>query len=105
VLIDHAPRAFSDRRGCPGARYGRGDPGRQAKGDQTGRLQADPGAAPGGGAKVLGVVLNEVEPKSRKYGYHYHRYYNKESYYYSSDGTKKKKSHKEPSKEKDLKQE
>ena len=58
----------------------------------------------GVGAKILGVVLNGVEPKSRKYGYYYHRYYNKESYYYSSDGTKKKKSHKEPTKETELKQ-
>jgi Mrp family chromosome partitioning ATPase len=58
----------------------------------------------GVGAKILGVVLNEVEPNSRKYGYYYHRYYSKYSYYYSVDGTKKKKSHKEPAKEEELKQ-
>ena len=44
----------------------------------------------GVGAKILGVVLNDVEPKSRKYGYYYHRYYNKSSYYYSADGKKVK---------------
>jgi hypothetical protein len=49
-------------------------------------------------------VLNEVEPNSRKYGYYYHRYYSKYSYYYSADGVKKKKSHKQPAKEKELKQ-
>ncbi len=53
----------------------------------------------GVGAKVLGVVLNDVEPKSRKYGYYYHRYYNKYSYYYSADGTKKKKSQKKSGQE------
>lgn len=42
------------------------------------------------GARVLGVVLNEVNPRSRKYGYYYHRYYSKYSYY-SEDGGKKKK--------------
>jgi capsular exopolysaccharide synthesis family protein len=46
----------------------------------------------GVGAKILGVVLNDVEPGSRKYGYYYHRYYSKYSYYYTADGTKKKKS-------------
>jgi succinoglycan biosynthesis transport protein ExoP len=44
-----------------------------------------------GGARVLGVVLNEVEPRSRKYGYYYNRYYSKYSYYYG-DGDQKKKS-------------
>lgn len=34
------------------------------------------------GAHVLGVVLNELRPSSRKYGYYYHRYYSKSSYYY-----------------------
>jgi succinoglycan biosynthesis transport protein ExoP len=58
----------------------------------------------GVGAKILGVVLNDVEPKSRKYGYYYHQYYSKYSYYYSADGTKKKKSRKEPTKETELKQ-
>jgi capsular exopolysaccharide synthesis family protein len=43
------------------------------------------------GARVLGVVLNEVEPRSRKYGYYYNRYYSKYSYYYSEDGKKKDK--------------
>lgn len=58
----------------------------------------------GVGAKILGVVLNDVEPKSRKYGNYYHRYYNKNSDYYGSDGTKKKKSNRRLSKEKELKQ-
>jgi Mrp family chromosome partitioning ATPase len=54
----------------------------------------------GVGATILGVVLNDVEPKSGKYGYYYHQYYSKVSYYYSADGTKEKKSHKEPVKAK-----
>jgi capsular exopolysaccharide synthesis family protein len=41
------------------------------------------------GARVLGVVLNEVNPRSRKYGYYYHRYYSKYSYYYGDSGKKK----------------
>jgi capsular exopolysaccharide synthesis family protein len=41
------------------------------------------------GAHVLGVVLNEVNPGSRKYGYYYHRYYSKYSHYYEKDGEKK----------------
>jgi Mrp family chromosome partitioning ATPase len=53
----------------------------------------------GVGARVLGVVLNEVEPNSRKYGYYYHRYYSKYSYYYSADGTKKRKVSKKPESE------
>jgi non-specific protein-tyrosine kinase len=53
----------------------------------------------GVGANVLGVVLNEVEPKSRRYGYYYHSYYSKDSYYYSADGTKKKKASKKPESE------
>jgi non-specific protein-tyrosine kinase len=31
-------------------------------------------------ARVLGVVLNEVNPRNRRYGYYYHRYYSKYSY-------------------------
>jgi tyrosine-protein kinase len=34
------------------------------------------------GARVLGVVLNDVNPTSRKYGYYYNRYYSKYSHYY-----------------------
>jgi succinoglycan biosynthesis transport protein ExoP len=45
----------------------------------------------GVGARILGVVLNDVEPKNRRYGYYYHRYYSKYSYYYSAEGEKKKK--------------
>lgn len=41
------------------------------------------------GAFLLGVVLNEVEPRSRKYGYYYDRYYSKYSHYYDQDGNKK----------------
>lgn len=44
------------------------------------------------GARLLGVVLNEVKPGSRKYGYYYNRYYSKYSHYYEKDGGKKKKS-------------
>jgi non-specific protein-tyrosine kinase len=33
-------------------------------------------------AHVLGVVLNDVDPASRKYGYYYNRYYSKYSHYY-----------------------
>lgn len=43
-------------------------------------------------ARILGVVLNDVEPKSRRYGYYYSRYYSKYSNYYGSEGTKSKKS-------------
>jgi len=48
-----------------------------------------------GGARVLGVVLNELNPRSRKYGYYYHRYYSKYSYYYE-DGQKKKSNKERP---------
>jgi succinoglycan biosynthesis transport protein ExoP len=41
------------------------------------------------GARVLGVVLNEVNPRSRKYGYYYNRYYSKYSHYYADRGKKK----------------
>jgi len=43
-----------------------------------------------GGARVLGVVLNAVNPHSRKYGYYYNRYYSKYSYYYGENGNKKR---------------
>jgi succinoglycan biosynthesis transport protein ExoP len=43
-----------------------------------------------GGARVLGVVLNEVEPRSRKYGYYYNRYYSKYAYYYGEAGKKRR---------------
>ncbi len=43
------------------------------------------------GARVLGVVLNQVDPHSRKYGYYYHRYYSKYSHYYDADEGKTKK--------------
>jgi hypothetical protein len=36
-------------------------------------------------AHVLGVVLNEVNPRNRRYGYYYHRYYSKYSYEEKSD--------------------
>ncbi len=42
------------------------------------------------GARVLGVVLNQVNPSSRKYGYYYHRYYSKYSHYYDEKEDKKK---------------
>jgi capsular exopolysaccharide synthesis family protein len=32
------------------------------------------------GARVLGVVLNEVDPRNRRYGYYYSRYYSKYTY-------------------------
>ena len=34
------------------------------------------------GANILGVVLNDVKPNNRKYGYYYARYYSKDSDYY-----------------------
>jgi non-specific protein-tyrosine kinase len=34
------------------------------------------------GAHIIGVVLNELRPSSRKYGYYYSRYYTKYSHYY-----------------------
>ena len=40
------------------------------------------------GACVLGVVLNEVNPKSRQYGYYYNRYYSKHTHYYEQGGSK-----------------
>jgi Mrp family chromosome partitioning ATPase len=43
------------------------------------------------GARVLGVVLNQVDPRSRKYGYYYHRYYSKYSHYYDEKEDKKQK--------------
>ena len=43
------------------------------------------------GAHVLGVVLNEVNPHSRKYGYYYNRYYSKYAYYYDSQAGGRKK--------------
>jgi succinoglycan biosynthesis transport protein ExoP len=39
----------------------------------------------GVGANVLGVVLNDVDTGSRKYGYYYGGYYSKSSHYYSND--------------------
>jgi capsular exopolysaccharide synthesis family protein len=42
------------------------------------------------GAHVLGVVLNEVDPRNRRYGYYYHRYYSKYSNYYGEPGDRKK---------------
>jgi len=49
------------------------------------------------GARVLGVVLNDVNPKSRKYGYYYNRYYSKYSYQYQKPAGEQKKV-KEPDK-------
>ena len=42
-------------------------------------------------AHILGIVLNGVDPASRKYGYYYNRYYSKYSHYYVTDGVKKTK--------------
>lgn len=39
------------------------------------------------GARVLGVVLNDVNPTSRRYGYYYNRYYSKYSHYYEPKGS------------------
>jgi non-specific protein-tyrosine kinase len=47
------------------------------------------------GAHVLGIVLNEVNPSSRKYGYYYNRYYSKYSHYYEHEGGSKQKRTKE----------
>jgi non-specific protein-tyrosine kinase len=40
-------------------------------------------------ARILGVVLNEVNPRSRKYGYYYNRYYSKYAQYYEADSSSK----------------
>lgn len=45
-------------------------------------------------ANILGIVLNEVNPTSRRYGYYYGHYYSSGHYYYDADGTKKKKTKK-----------
>jgi len=42
------------------------------------------------GARTLGVVLNDVKPTSRKYGYYYNRYYSKYAGYYNVDNKVKK---------------
>ena len=42
-------------------------------------------------ARVLGVVMNEVNPGSRKYGYYYDRYYSKYSRYYEAGDGKRRK--------------
>jgi len=52
------------------------------------------------GARVLGVVLNEVNPGSRKYGYYYNRYYSKYSHYYEEKGGPKQEKAKETAKSK-----
>lgn len=39
-------------------------------------------------ARILGVVLNDVETTSRKYGYYYGSYYSAYSHYYDEEGTK-----------------
>jgi non-specific protein-tyrosine kinase len=46
------------------------------------------------GARILGVVLNEVNPTNRKYGYYYNRYYSKYSHYYEPNTRKRKKAKK-----------
>jgi Mrp family chromosome partitioning ATPase len=43
------------------------------------------------GEHVLGVVLNEMNPHSRKYGYYYHLYYSKYSNYYDAPGDRRTK--------------
>jgi len=43
-----------------------------------------------GNARVLGVVMNEVNPRSRKYGYYYNRYYSKYSRYHETGGGRSK---------------
>jgi Mrp family chromosome partitioning ATPase len=48
----------------------------------------------GVGARILGIVVNDVPRKSGRYGYYYGGY----GYYYSyyGDGRRKKKKHREP---------
>ena len=41
-------------------------------------------------ARILGVVLNNIDPKSRKYGYYYGRYGTEYSSYYEEGSPKKK---------------
>jgi non-specific protein-tyrosine kinase len=43
------------------------------------------------GARILGVVLNDIKPSSRKYGFYYRQYYSKYSYYYGKDDKKNQK--------------
>ena len=40
-------------------------------------------------ARILGVVLNEVQASSRRYGYYYNRYYSKYAHEYEEGGKKK----------------
>jgi capsular exopolysaccharide synthesis family protein len=40
-------------------------------------------------ARVLGVVLNEVNPRNRRYGHYYSRYYSKYSNYYEESNGKR----------------
>ena len=42
------------------------------------------------GGHILGIVLNEVNPRSRHYGYYYDRYYTKYGYNYSENGKEKR---------------
>jgi non-specific protein-tyrosine kinase len=42
------------------------------------------------GGRILGIVLNEVNPRSRRYGYYYNRYYSKYTYYYDEQGKRSK---------------
>ena len=44
----------------------------------------------GVGARVLGVVFNQVDPNSRKYGYYYQQYYSNYTQYGAESGAKKK---------------
>jgi Mrp family chromosome partitioning ATPase len=46
------------------------------------------------GARVLGVVLNEVNPTSRKYGYYYKRYHLKYSHRHQKPGGGQKRARK-----------
>jgi non-specific protein-tyrosine kinase len=48
------------------------------------------------GGRVLGIVLNEVNPRSRRYGYYYHRYYSNYGYAYKEVTKPKPKVKKEP---------
>ena len=52
------------------------------------------------GARVLGVVLNNVSPSSRKYGYYYKEYSSRYSHYYEEKGGTKKAKVKETAKRK-----
>ena len=58
---------------------------------QKGMLEQSLQQLRGVGARILGVVFNQVDPRSRKYGYYYQQYYSKYIQYGVEEGVGKKK--------------